>query len=246
MARVIEFMYTGNYVEDAICNLSQAQGSTMSSSEPSRFSSSKNAPFKHEVQSGNDLKKFVPGEDISLEERKNTAIANLGPNIKVYKCADMLGIDSLTQKAKHRIWEAATLTFDDKRFAVPLRMIYEATRLDDELLRFPVTQLLCRQYQKIKDVSELVEVIKQYERTAWTLFAEEKERAFASYHREIDQVLKTACSCGSATKAVRRSNEGHLQVFCQGRYCRGRDLPEFGVDAPCVEKNSRAHKHPRL
>lgn len=96
-------------------------------------------------------------------------ISALNVHALVYKCADMLCIESLKKKAAKRFLDLAKSKTTSPEFATPLKLMYESTRSDDELLRLPATKMCLGDHWALLYCDEVKDIISKYEPYVWDI-----------------------------------------------------------------------------
>jgi hypothetical protein len=148
----------------------------------------------------------------------------------VYKTADMLGMENLKVLAAERFITDAIVHLDEMDFPQSLRLMYESTMPDDTILRLPVTQLLVKHYQAVRHRPAMVDVIKQYELSAWMvtakLWEEElgeavKVKIMQDTIEMVNSELTFFCRCNDHPVRAAYGEDGTIRVCCSRTNCLG-------------------------
>ncbi|KIW19559.1 hypothetical protein PV08_00132 [Exophiala spinifera] len=163
MARVILFMYTGNY---HACRLPNFYKKLINDSTEDTEG--------EEDEEEDETARYLDFWSRNIDHRGlRTALRT---NVLMYQCADMLCCERLRQLACARFLNEARLAYDLDGFDEPLRIVYESTRVDDKDLRFEVT-CLCIEYSDLKTLPEMTAaVFEEYNPGFWNFSIEVNKR----------------------------------------------------------------------
>ncbi|KAK5467446.1 hypothetical protein LTS15_000419 [Exophiala xenobiotica] len=144
LSRVICFLYTGEYNDDVAENF------------PECF---------------HKLLQYQPIEHPTPEDEKwsEYLVGSLKTDALVYKCADMLGINSLKGQAARRFLNIARKSISCCGFEEAMKAMYESIACDDRILRIPATHDLMQKHTFVAEREKILKVVMKYEPVAWEL-----------------------------------------------------------------------------
>ncbi|KAK5190857.1 hypothetical protein LTR72_000668 [Exophiala xenobiotica] len=171
LSRVIFFLYAGDYNDDVAENV------------PDCF---------HKLLQCQAIEKPTP-ED---EKWPEYLVGMLKTDALVYKCADMLGVDSLKAQAARRFLSLARKSISCRGFEEAVKAMYESTACDDRILRIPATHDFIQKHTLVAEREEILKVVVKYEPVAWELgLLLQKEKTKVCSEKEILEAANTkVCS----------------------------------------------------
>ena len=151
----------------------------------------------------------------------------------VYKCADMLGIEGLKNLAAKRFLLQAPTGICIDGFEEALRVMYESTASNDQMLRIPATRVCIQKYSLVANREETIKVILKHEPVVWDVatslleeFAAEKASLYAKYTKEKaklefqpkffrDELEKVVDQMSDRDKAAAKRRIARHQAYAQ-------------------------------
>lgn len=161
IARVIGFLYTNDY------NTYEVPDVFLSRKKP-RIAKTTSSGDIGEQALQKDTK-APNGSSMHIPATRPDVFEPLCIDIRMYKCADFLGITNLKQKAASRFLSMAGKIVVQKAFASVLRFMFESTKSDDIDLRRKTMQLCVTRYADIELKKETLAVILEHEANAWNV-----------------------------------------------------------------------------
>ena len=241
MSRVVLFLYTSDYDANSVptfilpgqnqgskslATVQQAGQEIKPSTTPESPATAETPPAKRQKTSA----ATATPATAQVPMNNTTALPpgifeTLKTNALVYKCADMLGIENLKVLAADRFMADARVAFSEMGFAEPLRILYQSTRSDDELLRVPVTTLCVENHELVERIADTVGVMEQYEYCAWKIMpllkAAHGREVLKDTIERVNKTLKKGCSCSSSKYWITKysldadgSVKGQCSHFC--------------------------------
>ena len=171
------------------------------------------------VHSGSDSKELT-----SEAVYDSSMIERLEMNALVHKCADMLGIDNLKLLAAERFLTDARLVLPESAFAEPLRLMFESTRPDDDILRMPVVAMCVKSYSFLTGVPEIVSVMEKHEYSAWMMLKLVNREELTNTVAKINERLTSGCCNTMKPQKFKVDNEGVVSSICGVAGCGWRKI----------------------
>ncbi len=202
------FLYTGDYNE------------TVSESVPECF---------HILLQYHPVEKPTPDN----EKWSGFIVESLKTDALVYKCADMLGVEALKNLAAERFLLQAPAAVSIDGFEEALRVMYESTASNDQMLRIPATRVCIQKYSLVANREETIKVILKHEPVVWDVatslleeFAAEKASLYAKYTKEKaklefqpkffrDELEKVVDQMSDRDKAAAKRRIARHQAYAQ-------------------------------
>jgi hypothetical protein len=104
-------------------------------------------------------------QDERRAEYDKTKYSRLKTRVRVYACADMLGIEYLKYSAASSSISSMRSCLAEKEFVDILRLVYDCTHPDDDALRLPVITLCLEQHAVLSP--EVTKFMQENEPTLW-------------------------------------------------------------------------------
>jgi hypothetical protein len=182
LSRVICFLYTGDYNGDVAENV------------PECF---------HKLLQCQPIEKPTPKD----EKWSEYLVGILKTDALVYKCADMLGVDSLKAQAARRFLILARKSISCRGFEEAMKTMYESTAYDDRILRIPATHDFVQKHTLVTEREKILEVVLKYEPVAWELglLLQKEKTKVCSEKKILETALKNfVCELNNTFRQLAR------------------------------------------
>ncbi|KAJ9606900.1 hypothetical protein H2200_008910 [Cladophialophora chaetospira] len=230
MARVVLFMYTGDYDADKApstilpSGYSIVAGTPETKTESSAAEKPKSRRIKASTEATPAQSKSGVGQTI---DKRSFEVLTI--NALVYKCADMLGIQNLMMLAAERFLADCPVAYTDERFAPPLRTMFESTRSDDEHLRLPVTTLCVKSHSLLPAL--VAAVVQEHEYNVWRIYVpillgglngKTEDQIKRETLEDVAFLQARYCPCCYIPVTFLLNNDNKVTGYCKGTGCQGR------------------------